>query len=134
MNSLQLFFIGLPLMLIVIAAMMTAVRQRGEPELSYLDSFISWVAMYSMIGTVVGMVGFMVVAFSFGGIPGMASNGGIINGQYYFSLHGTDTAVSKLTWVCAYILEQLATRSMWVSFGLLMVSYGYCYFRSRVVK
>ena len=114
MNSWQLFFIGLPLMLIVIAAMMTAVRQRGEPELSRLDAFIVWVAMYSMIGTLVGMVGFMVVAFSFGGIPGMASHGGIINGQYYFNSHGTYTAVSKLTWVCAYILEQLATRSMWV--------------------
>ena len=135
MTPLQLFFIGLPLLLIVVAAGITVARQRGEAELSRLDLFFGWVVIYSAFGTLLGMVGTMVVFFSYGAIPGTALDGGIINGQYYFSYKDmTYTPVSKQTWEVANFLELLATRTLWVAFAVLMVSSGYCYFRSRALK
>lgn len=57
-----------------------------------------------------GFLGAMVVFTWYGGIPGSASDGGLINGQYYFNWHDeTYTQVSKQTWQLAYVLEQLAT-------------------------
>lgn len=130
----QLFFVGLPLLLIVVLALIATCRFREE-ELSRFQVFFCWVAAYSMGVAAAGFLGAMVVFTWYGGIPGSASDGGLINGQYYFNWHDeTYTQVSRQTWQRAYVLEQLATRALWVGFSCFAGSFAILFLTRRLVQ
>ena len=71
-----------------------------------------------------GLVTTTLVSFAYGDIPGTASDGGLINGQYYFNWHDEKyTLVTQQTWKRAWFLEQLSQYCLWVPIGVLCASY-----------
>lgn len=87
--------------------------------------FFVWLLAYSMLVAVWGLFATILVTFAYGGIPGTASGGGLMNGQYYFNWHDeTYTQVTQQTWERAWFLEQLSRHFRWVPIGVLGASFA----------
>lgn len=115
MSQTQIYVIGAPLLLVVLPAVVTSIRLRREERVGRLQMFFVWLAAYSMLVVAVGLLATLAVFFCFGGIPGTATAGGNIDGNYYFNWHDqTYTEVSKETWERAFFLEQLAMHTIGV--------------------
>jgi hypothetical protein len=129
----ELFFIGIPLLAIAVPALITTICQRNNQNVSPVQMFFVWLAAYSMLTAACGMGATILVDAHFGTIPGTASDGGKINGRYYFNWHDEKyTQVPKETWERARFLEQLSQHLLRVPFGVFGVSLAILYFTRRL--
>jgi hypothetical protein len=121
----HLFFIAVPLVCIVVPSLVTARRHSRDGGMSQFQMFFVWLLAYSMLVAACGFLATILVFFAYGGIPGTASSGGLINGQYYFNWHDeTYTQVAQQTWEQAWFLEQLSQHFVWVPIGVLVASFA----------
>ena len=134
-SKMQLVFIGIPLILVVLPAVVTLVRQAPEAQFGRIHMLFVWLSAYSMLVSGFGFLSMVAVFFSNAAIPGTASEGGNIGGKYYFNWHDeTYTEVSKQTWERAYFVEQLAAHTIFVPVGVLLISVSVLFVATRRLK
>ena len=126
----QLWFIGIPLLVIAIPALITTIRQHSDRQSRPIQMFFFWQAAYSMLIAGIGMLSTIIVSAYYSMIPGTASDGGNINGKYYFNWHDqTYTEVPQLAWERAWFLEQMSQHLLWVPFVVFGTSFVILFFR-----
>jgi hypothetical protein len=109
----------------VIPSLITAGRQDGDDATNRIQMFFVWLLAYSMLVAACGFFATILVFFAYGGIPGTASDGGLINGEYYFKWHDdTYTRVPKETWERAWFLEHLSQHFVFVPIGVFVSSFA----------
>jgi hypothetical protein len=120
----ELFFVSMPLVLVVAPATISVLRGRTEHDrIARFPMFFVWLAAYSMLVATFGFFGVLVATFAYGNIPGTASEGGKTDGKYYFNWHDEiRTEVSEQTWERAYFVEQLAAHFIAVPVAILALS------------
>jgi len=121
----HLYFIGIPLLCIVLPSLVTVWRQRSDDDSNQIQMFFVWLVAHAMLVAACGAFATLLVFLSYGGIPGTASDGGLINGQYCFNWHDeTYTQVSQQTWERAWFLEKLSQHFVWVPLGVIGTSFA----------
>jgi hypothetical protein len=128
----ELCFTGIPLLAIAVPALLTTIRHRDR-YVSRFQMFSVCLAGYSLLVSACGMGATILVDARYASIPGTASDGGMINGDFYFNSHDQQyTQVPRETWERAWFMEQLSQHLLWVPFGVFGASVAFLYFTRRL--